>query len=148
MSVQTAGEITKRRIRAYEASYSWSPNLNTIEIKLKSPGYAALMQPGPLTLKEIRQEVVDADTLLLEYALGEEQSYLWAVTHDSMVTFRLPKQAEVEKAAQRVYGLLSLDSQQKRPAQLDSGYTEAASALSRIVLGSVAAHLGKRRLLI
>jgi CHAT domain-containing protein/uncharacterized iron-regulated protein len=118
------------------------------QIKLKSPGYAALTQPSPLTLKEIQQEVVDADTLLLEYALGEEQSYLWAVTHDSTVTFQLPKRAEIEKAAQRVYDLLSLDGQQRRPAQFDSSYTEAVSALSRIVLGPAASQLGKKRLVI
>jgi CHAT domain-containing protein/tetratricopeptide (TPR) repeat protein len=117
-------------------------------IKLKSPGYAALTQPSPLTLKEIQQEVLDADTLLLEYALGEEHSYLWAVTHDSMVTFQLPKRAEIEEAAQRVYDLLSLYGQQKGPRQFDSSYVEAVSALSRIVLGPVAAHLGKKRLVI
>jgi CHAT domain-containing protein len=115
------------------------------QIRLKSPGYAALTQPSPLTLKEIQQEVLDADTLLLEYALGEEHSYLWAVTHDSMVTFQLPKRAEIEKAAQRVYDLLSVDNQQKRHT---SNYTESLSALSRIVLGPVAAHLEKKRLLI
>ena len=117
------------------------------QIKLKSPGYAALTQPRPLTLKEIQQEVVDADTLLLEYALGEEQSYVWAVTRDSMVTFRLPKRVEIEEAAQRVYDLLSVD-RRKRPSQFNNSYSEAVSTLSRIVLGPVAAHLGKKRLLI
>ena len=117
------------------------------QIKLKSPGYAALTQPRPLTVKEIQQEVLDADTLLLEYALGEQQSFLWAVTRDSIVTFRLPKRAEIEEAAQRVYELLSVD-RRERPLQLNSSYSEAASALSQIILGPAAAHLGKKRLLI
>jgi CHAT domain-containing protein/Tfp pilus assembly protein PilF len=117
------------------------------QIKLKSPGYAALTQPRLLTLKEIQREVVDADTLLLEYALGEQQSYLWAVTQDSVVTFRLPKRAEIEEAAQRVYGLISA-SQPERHSQFSSSYTEAVSTLSQIVLGPVAAHLQKKRLLI
>jgi CHAT domain-containing protein len=117
------------------------------QIKLKSPGYAALTQPRPLTVKEIQEEVLDADTLLLEYALGEQQSYLWAVTRDSMITFRLPKRAEIEEAAQRVYELLSVD-RRERPSQFNSSYSEAASALSQIILGPVAAHLGQKRLLI
>ncbi|MGA9768014.1 MAG: CHAT domain-containing tetratricopeptide repeat protein [Blastocatellia bacterium] len=117
------------------------------QIKLKSPGYAALTQPRPLTVKEIQEEVLDPDTLLLEYALGEQQSYLWAVTRDSMITFRLPKRAEIEEAAQRVYELLSVD-RRERPSQFNSSYSEASSALSQIILGPVAAHLGQKRLLI
>src|SRR5438128_11169531 len=50
------------------------------EIRSSSPRYAALTQPVPLSLKEIQQQVLDSDTLLLEYALGDQKSYLWAVT--------------------------------------------------------------------
>ena len=52
------------------------------QIRSKSPRYAALMQPQPLALQEIQQQVLDDETLLLEYALGDERSYLWAVTPD------------------------------------------------------------------
>ncbi|HEX5731891.1 MAG TPA: CHAT domain-containing protein [Blastocatellia bacterium] len=140
---QQEAELIDKEIEQLRAQYHEVKSL----IKIKSPGYAALTQPRPLTLKEIQRDVVDADTLLLEYALGEKQSYLWAVTQDSIVTFRLPKRAEIEEAAQRVYDLLSVD-QRKRSPQLDGGYTKAVSALSEIVLGPVAAHLGKKRLLI
>jgi CHAT domain-containing protein len=122
------------------------------EIKEKSPHYAALTQPRPLTLKEIQQEIIDPDTLLLEYALGEEYSYLWAVTQDSIATFQLPKRAEIEKATQRVYDLLSENNRRNRKpmrsAQFYKSYNEAVSTLSRMVLGPVAAHLQKKRLLI
>jgi CHAT domain-containing protein/Tfp pilus assembly protein PilF len=117
------------------------------QIRLKSPGYAALTQPRPLNVKEIQEEVLDADTLLLEYALGEQQSYLWAVTRDSIVTYQLPKRKEIEEAAQRVYELLSVD-RQERSSHFNSSYSEAASALSQIILGPVAAHLKQKRLLI
>ncbi len=46
------------------------------QIRQTSPRYAALTQPAPLSLKEIQQQVLDDDSLLLEYALGEERSYL------------------------------------------------------------------------
>ena len=32
--------------------------------------------------QKIQMEVLDADTLLLEYALGDKRSYLFAVTQD------------------------------------------------------------------
>ena len=42
----------------------------------------------------MQQQVVDEDTLLLQYSLGEERSYLWAVTHTGMTSYELPKRAE------------------------------------------------------
>ena len=77
------------------------------EIKQKNPRYAALMQPRPLTLKEIQTQVLDPDTLLLEYSLGEERSYVWAVTSSSSTSHELPKHAEIETAARRFYDLLN-----------------------------------------
>ncbi|MDQ3254638.1 MAG: tetratricopeptide repeat protein, partial [Acidobacteriota bacterium] len=77
------------------------------QIRQRSPRYAALTQPAPLTLREIRTEVLDADTLLLEYALGEERTYLWAVTQKSITSHELPRRAEVETLARRVYDLLT-----------------------------------------
>ncbi|MDY7023924.1 MAG: tetratricopeptide repeat protein, partial [Cyanobacteriota bacterium] len=47
------------------------------KIREKSPSYAALTQPQPLTLKQIQQQILDEDTLLLQYALGEKRSFLW-----------------------------------------------------------------------
>jgi tetratricopeptide (TPR) repeat protein len=47
------------------------------KIRQTSPRYAALTQPSPLSLKEIQSRVLDENTLLLEYSLGEKKSYLW-----------------------------------------------------------------------
>ena len=68
-------------------------------IRATSPRYAALTQPEPLDLKQIQEQVLDPDTLLLEYSLGEERSYLWAVTDTTLASFVLPKRTEIEVAA-------------------------------------------------
>ena len=73
----------------------------------------ATTQPAPLGLREIQSEVVDADTILLEYALGEDKSFLWAVTPDSITSYQLPKRAEIETAARRMYDLLTSRNQRK-----------------------------------
>ena len=92
-------------------------NLNTeyqqIEARIRqtSPRYAALTQPQPLSLKEIQTQVLDSETLLLEYSLGEERSYLWAVTSDSTTSYELPKRAEIEAASRRFYELLTARSE-------------------------------------
>ena len=90
------------------------------EIRLRSPRYAALTHPVPLTLREIQQQVLDDKTMLLEYALGEEKSYLWVVTQSELKSFVLPRRSVVEAAARRVYDLLMVSNktQARRPAEL------------------------------
>lgn len=114
------------------------------QIRARSPRYDALMQPEPLVLREIQKQVLDEETLLLEYALGDEKSYLWVVTQTEMKSFVLPKRAVIEAAARRVYELLTTSNKReaKRAAEM------AASELGQIVLGPAAALLGKKRLLI
>lgn len=113
------------------------------EIRRKSPRYAALTQPEPLSLKEIQQQVLDADTLLLEYSLGEERSYLWAATSTSLTGYELPKRVEMETTARRFYELVTTQKNRDLSAQI-----EAATALSNMLLGPVKEHLGQKRLLI
>lgn len=126
-------------------------------IRRHSPRYAALTQPQPLSLREI-QGLLDRDTLLLEYALGDERSYLWAVTPDSIGSYELPKRKEIESVARRVYQSLSaasltikgetLRSRERRLIRAEADFQKAAAGLSRIVLGPVAPSLGAKRLLI
>src|SRR5262249_50303427 len=69
------------------------------QIRVRSPRYAALQQPQPLTLPEIQKQVLDPGTLLLEYALGEKRSFLFAVTSTQIRSFVLPGRDEIERQA-------------------------------------------------
>jgi tetratricopeptide (TPR) repeat protein len=119
------------------------------EIRANSPHYAALTQPQPLGLREIQAEVLDPDTLLLEYSLGEEHSFLWAVTATSIASYVLPKRAEIEAATRKVYDLLTARNRRitgetprqrlARVARAGAEYPRAATALSRMLLGPDAA---------
>lgn len=127
------------------------------QIRQTSPRYAALTTPLPLTLKEIQQEL-DDETILLEYALGEEKSFLWAVTRNSFKSFELAKRTEIEREAKRVYELLTVRNQsisnekpeqrRQRLERADAEYPKASATLSQMLLGPVAAELEKKRLLI
>lgn len=128
------------------------------QIRQTSPRYAALTEPAPLNLKEIQSAVLDDETLLLEYALGEEKSFLWAVTPTSISSFELPPRAEIESAARRVYEALTVRNQTianetpeqrlRRIEQAEAEYPKTAAALSRMLLGPAAAELKNKRLLI
>jgi CHAT domain-containing protein len=135
-------------------------NLQQIETEIRqtSPHYAALMQPQPLTLREIQTQVLDQDTLLLEYSLGDERSYLWAVSSSSVTSYELSTRDEIETAGRRFYNLVNTrnrdvkgeTSEQRavRIAQADLEVPLAAASLSRMLLGRVAGQLGKKRLMI
>jgi hypothetical protein len=47
-------------------------------IRKSSPRYAELTQPEPLKLAAIQSHVLDTDSVMLEYSLGETRGYLWA----------------------------------------------------------------------
>jgi CHAT domain-containing protein/predicted negative regulator of RcsB-dependent stress response len=127
-------------------------------IRASSPHYAALTQRAQVSLKEIQQQVLDPETILLEYALGDKKSFLFAVTPSLMKSFELPPRAEIETTARRAYDLLTArnqrikfetaDEHRIRIAKADTGYWESATILSRMLLKPVAALLGKKRLLI
>lgn len=71
--------------------------LDSIEnrIRSQSPRYAQLTAARTLTLDEVRRQVLDDNTALLEYSLGEERSYLFAVTRGAVSVARLPGREEV-----------------------------------------------------
>ncbi|MBS1791413.1 MAG: CHAT domain-containing protein [Acidobacteria bacterium] len=128
------------------------------QIRHTSPRYAALTHPTTLSLNEIQTSVLDENTLLLEYVLGEEKSYLWAVTPTSLKSYELPKRAEIEAAARHVYESLTARNQirpretpeqrRRRIDQADADFPQAVAALSRLIMAPVASQLENKRLLI
>jgi CHAT domain-containing protein/Tfp pilus assembly protein PilF len=121
------------------------------EIRKTSPRYAELKYPQPLGLPEI-QRMLDSETLLLEYSLGEERSYLWVVTPSGVESFELPKRAEIEDLTRQSYKWLAAVETgaqlRARLANRAAKTPEWATALSRILLGPVAPRLGRKRLVI
>ncbi len=112
------------------------------EIRRASRRYAALTRPEPVSTEEIRS-LLDADTLLLEYALGEERTFLWAVTADTVESFELPGLDVLEPLVRQAHADLSL-------LDLRTGRTsrEATTALAQSLLAPVAERLGDRRLVV
>lgn len=113
-------------------------------LRAADPRYAALTQPRPWSAAEIQRGLLDRDTLLLEYRLGEERSFLWAVTPDSLTSFELPGRAEIERLAGRVRDLLARS--RSRKAEISAG--PQLARLARLLLDPVAPLLPGKRLLV
>lgn len=121
-----------------------------------SPRTGAVLSQ-PLIAADI-QRLLDSETLLLEFAMGEQRSYLWAVSNTRVESFELPKRAEIEKKALSLYKLLisrnelrkgETESQRRhRTEREDRQYEVEARALSATLLGQVASKLGTKRLVI
>ncbi|HEY4572784.1 MAG TPA: CHAT domain-containing tetratricopeptide repeat protein [Thermoanaerobaculia bacterium] len=133
-------EVAERALRQALADSDWAQT----ELRQASPVYAALTRSRPLSVPEIQRQVLDAGTLLLEYHLGGERSFVFAVTPDRLDAFPLPGRAKIEEAARRGYRRLgrSHGALARIPA------ADSQDELSRLLLQPVAGLLGRKRLLI
>lgn len=123
----------------------------------QTPKLLSLRSFAPTTLADIQDELRDSDTMLLQYALGDERSYLWAVTANSFQSYELPPRTTIEGAAREVYPLLTARQSvvDKTGVEYQAGVDAAdnqlpqkANNLSRMLLGPIAPQLGNRKLLI
>ncbi|HET9183694.1 MAG TPA: CHAT domain-containing protein [Candidatus Angelobacter sp.] len=112
-----------------------------------------MAHPAALSLKAI-QSLLDSDTTLLEYSLGDEKSWLWAVSDHSLNVYALPKRADIEVVSRHVYRLLSSpnqetgDSSVSRQAVAESEYIYESSKLSNLTLNPVADLLKRTKRLV
>lgn len=123
---------------------SLTTELEDLQIKIRrnNPRYADLTQGATLDVKAI-QNLLDDETVLLEYKLGDQRSYLWLVEKDSVKIYLLPKRDEIEKTAREFYdAILSHDKAKEKT--IDG----LAGKLGQMLLGSVASEIQNKRLAI
>ncbi|MGH9874442.1 MAG: CHAT domain-containing protein [Pyrinomonadaceae bacterium] len=127
------------------------------KMRAGNPKFLELTQPRLLTLSGIQRQL-DADTLLVEFALGDKRSYVWVVSSTSIYGFELPSRNRIEPVAQRFSEALTARNQelnkessaerQIRLNQAGKDFSEAAAALNNLVIEPIAAQLGQKRLVI
>lgn len=110
-----------------------------------NPLFDQVTEPTAYTLEQIQHDVIDDDqTVLLEFILGEQASYAWAVTRTSIKTYELPKQQVIADAAEKVYAEASEEPDDGRTQRLNG----AAERLAQLVLSPLAEELKAQRLII
>lgn len=113
------------------------------QARAASPRYAGLTQPRILAAPEI-QSLLDDETVLVEYALGDERSYAWVVLHDQVWSFTLPARAAIESAARALHD--RLEQLPRDTGGVDPRLAESASRLSDLILAPLAGRLSRKRL--
>lgn len=136
------------------------------QIRTASPRYASLTATQPSSLADIQQKVLDDNTVLLEYALGNDASYMFAVTRAGLSVFKLPAKAELTKLStdfrtqlippklqRRLIGIDVADEQRglglaQGPSENVQSFVTASNALYQAAVAPAASLIGDKRVLI
>lgn len=110
------------------------------QIRAASPEYAELTQPEPLDLPEV-QKLLDEDTVLLQYSLGADRSYVWAISQDDFIAQELASSKQITKIARQLH-------QASENAYSDRPPEPLAKQLSQLILEPIGDRLDKKRLVI
>ena len=115
----TPGTDEARNLRArLDVLYERLEDLDW-KIRDQNPRYAQV-DPKPLTLEELKKQDLGPDTALLEYALGEERSFLFVVTREGLSSYVLPPASRIAGRVRRLRPALEHESLLTRGAYLES----------------------------
>ena len=110
---------------------------------------------SPVTLQQAQALIRGDDAILLEYALGDENSYLWAVTENKILSYELPSAKKLEYLVQRLSKAVtarqcghneSIDECIQKTTKGEQDYKRYSSQLSRLLLGPIQLE-GKKRII-
>lgn len=136
------------------------------QIRTASPRYASLTSNKPMTLAEVQGNVLDDQTVLVEYALQADDSYLFAVSKTAVSLYKLPGRGTVDKLATDLRAQLIPSKLQRRIVGIDvaeanrglgiassapaetAAFVAASNALYKVVIEPAAATIGDKRLLV
>lgn len=128
------------------------------QIRQSNPQFASLVNPEPLNLEEIQKQALDEETVLLEYFLGEQRSFLFFVTKNSLEIFELPSRELLESQirqtlenlksrAQSIEGETALQ-RDARIKKADLNTEKNLAETSQILLTPIVNKIQNKRLLI
>jgi CHAT domain-containing protein/tetratricopeptide (TPR) repeat protein len=151
---------TEQQASAFGAELNGLINqYNELQAKIiaSNPRYADLVQAKTPGVPDIQSQLGN-DTVLLEYSLGDERSYVWVVTANSIDGFQLPPRAAIESAATRITKALAdrrrtVDGEtpaqwERRREQAEKEFNTASAQLSDKIIRPLAPLLGTKRLLV
>lgn len=126
------------------------------QIRANNQRYTSLPEITVLSGEQI-QKSLDNDSLLLEFSLGEDRSYAWLVSSDSIKSFTLPVRKDIKAACEKLYAALTEPLRESNPLSNATGVRvsdreakvdQLSQELSKLILGNFQNLLGRKRLLI
>lgn len=100
---------------------------------------------APLSYEEIKSQLIDDQTSILSYSLGDSKSFAWLLTKDGLKTFELANKQTIEDATNRLLDRL------RTPATTTEEQAHLQTAIdevSKLVVEKVSANLQTPRLIV
>jgi CHAT domain-containing protein/Flp pilus assembly protein TadD len=141
-------ELLKRQLEEVDAPDAGASRLAA------TPG---AVDGSTVTLEQAQEEIGRDGTVLLEYALGDEKSYLWVVDQKQIVAHELPAAAQIRKVALAFHNVMAplelRDGEHaaeflKRKRDAAEKYEFYARQLSHLLLGKAQLAHAKRLLIV
>lgn len=76
-------------------------------IRFSIPEIADIVSPKPRSVESIRDAIVDNETAIVEYFLGENRSFMFLVTKDDLKFYSLPSKITIENSLKAYIKVLS-----------------------------------------
>jgi CHAT domain-containing protein/Tfp pilus assembly protein PilF len=118
-------------------------HLNLIQrIRSANPVYAQIVYPEPYRLEDIKKRLLDTETAILEYLVGDEETFLFFVTRDDFSIHRLSASKDLEERANDCLSLLKTGTDKEFQA------FSAGERLFQELIGPIKDKFGSMRRLI
>jgi CHAT domain-containing protein len=126
-------------------------------LKQNSPIYSAIKNPAPFDAAKFQTNILDENSLLLEFSFGKEESYLWLVGKTEIESYVLPSREQIESHIEKLRELIdsrkilegeTTENYQARIAHDETEFEQEAQVFSNELLGQIADKIKDKRLII
>ena len=117
----------------------------TQQLQKQNPHYNQIKETDNYSIQQIQELIVeDNETMLLEYFLGKNASYAWAITRNDARVYKLPTADDITNTVQVVYELLEKKPDDDTAKRLN----EASGKLAKMILTPLADQPNIKRVIV
>jgi CHAT domain-containing protein len=109
------------------------------EMRTSNPEFASILLPRALGAAALRERLLDDRTLLIEFAVGTDRGYAWALSREGLRSYSLPERDRLDRLSRAAY-----ESLRRRPRTASARpvrETRELRELSDLLLKPVASEL-------
>jgi CHAT domain-containing protein/predicted negative regulator of RcsB-dependent stress response len=153
-------DAEKKEISKLETEIAVLDNeLQLVKFTLRrdSPIYSSVKNRTAFDHSDFQKNVLDENTLLIEFFTGREKSFLWLIGQNEVITVELPAGRVIDGKIERLLELLlpekspaatDIREYQKKRFENERNYWSEAKELSELLFGRIAGKIKDKRLII
>ncbi len=129
----SSGEVKRIEKKLLQAEDDYTLLLN--QMLLEKVNISKVLSPKPFNLNYLQNRYLDPKTVLIEYSLGEDKSFIFFISKNSFKIFELPSQSKIKDSIKAYLKVLTNPSQENYIIQKASRrlYLELFARVDEIV---------------